>query len=110
MITENATEFVQSLLNGNISSMTPQDKSFILENKTEILPLLLPILSNEIPPLAQEGSCPSPTSLFWALELSCLLKAEQTFDWLRVLCRIPTEILYQNLGLEFVTESILSSS
>jgi hypothetical protein len=106
MITENATEFVQSLLNGNISSMTPQDKSFILENKTEILPLLLPILSNEIPPLAQEGSCPSPTSLFWALELSCLLKAEQTFDWLRVLCRIPTEILYQNLGLEFVTENL----
>lgn len=106
MLTENPTEFIQSLLKGTVSSITPQDKSFILENKIEILPLLLPILSFEIPSLIHEGSCENPTALFWALELSCLLKAEQAFDWLLMLCHVPTEVLYQNLGLEFVTENL----
>ena len=106
MITEQPTEFIQNLLTGSISSITPQDKSFILENKAEILPVLLPILSFEIPSLIHEGTSSNPTALFWALELCCLLKADQAFDWLLMLCRAPTEVLYQNLGLEFVTENL----
>ena len=97
---------LDKLLNGDIELLSHEDRTFLAENRQEIIKHLITIFSEEIPSLSEEGKCPNPTALFWGFKLAGFLEATETFEWIRKTCYIPEEILDQTLGYEFISEEL----